>query len=320
MRVNRTFLYWGVFLLALGGAVVVVNAIGPDPAVLADVAQAWPLILVAIGIALVLRRTRFNVAGGMLAAAVPGLLLGSALAVGPSIGWDCAPGTGELGPAVTRQGSFDMPASVDVSTGCGRLTITTNDGQTWELEAANSRGESPIVEASPAGLSVSSAREGHWLGAWGRDAWQLTLPRTRIADLDVTVNAGEGEADLAGAEIGSLTLTTNAGKSTVDLSAARVDAITATVNAGKLSFALPGTDDTAATVSINAGSADVCVPDTVGVRVRSSGALSSTDLPGLVQRDGAWESPGYAAATHHADLTVSVNLGSLDLNPAGGCS
>ena len=156
-------------------------------------------------------------------------------------------------------------------------------------------------------LTPRSVRDDRWFGDWaGR--WGLTLPTTRIDDLNVVVNAGEGQTDLDGADIGALALTTNAGRSTVDLATARVESIAAAVNAGQLSIDLPTGDDVRGTISVNAGDAEVCVPDTVGVRVRSSGTFSSTDLNGLTQRDGAWESPDYASAAHHADLTVSVNL------------
>ena len=320
MRVNNAYLYWGVFLLALGGAIVTVNALAPDPAAVVDVLRYWPLVVIALGLGLVLRRTQFNVAGGMLAAAVPGLLLGSAIAVGPKVGWDCARHDTAASSFEADQGSFNAPARVDVATGCGTLTITTRPGSGWELEAANTEGYAPVVDASATGLSLRSIRDDRWFGDYGRDDWRLTLPVSRIDDLDVVVNAGEGRTDLAGADIGALALTTNAGRSTVDLATARIESIAATLNAGQLAMALPSGDDVRGSISVNAGDAEICVPDTVGLRVRSSGTFSSTDLDGLVQRDGAWESPGYASAAYHADLTVSVNLGNLDINPVGGCS
>ena len=93
MRVKNSYLYWGVFLLALGGAIAAITYLQPEPAAVVDLLRYWPLVVIAFGVGLVLRRTQFNVAGGMLAAAVPGLLLGSAIAVGPQVGWDCAPTT-----------------------------------------------------------------------------------------------------------------------------------------------------------------------------------------------------------------------------------
>ena len=320
MRVNHSYLYWGVFLLALGGAIVVVNALAPDPAAVVDVLRYWPLVVIALGVGLVLRRTQFNVAGGMLAAAVPGLLLGSAIAVGPKVGWDCAPHDTELASFQADRGTFSAAARVDVATGCGTLTITTRPGSDWELEAANTKGFAPVVDASASGLSLRSVRDDRWFGEYGRDDWRLMLPTSRVDELEVAVNAGDGRTELDGADIGALALTTNAGRSAVDLATARVESITATVNAGQLSMDLPDGDDIRGSISVNAGDAEVCVPDTVGLRVRSSGTFSSTDLNGLVQRDGAWESPGYASSAHHADLTVSVNLGNLEINPVGGCS
>ena len=320
MRVNRTYLNWGVFLLALGGAIVVVNVLAPEPAAIVDVLRYWPLVVIAFGIGLVLRRTQFNVAGGMLAAAVPGLLLGSAIAVGPRVGWDCALHDQPATAYQTEQGTFGARVHVDVATACGSLTITTQPGSGWELEAANTEGYAPVVDASANGLSVRTIRDEQWFGDYGRDDWRLTLPASRIDDLDVVVNAGEGRTSLDGADIGALDLTTNAGRSTVNLAAARIDSIDARVNAGQLAIELPSGDDVRGSISVNAGEAELCVPDSVGLRVRTSGSLSSTDTDGLVQRDGAWESPDYASAAHHADLAVRVNLGNLDINPVGGCS
>jgi hypothetical protein len=320
MRVNHAYLYWGAFLLALGGTIIAVDLFSPDPAAVGDLLRLWPVVIVAVGVAFVLRRTQLNVAGGMLAAAVPGLLLGGMIAVGPRVGLDCAPGSGEPVSFATETGTFTVPARVEVSTGCGILTITTRSGSAWELEAGNTEGNAPVVDASPNAMSVQTGRENRWFGLHGRDVWRLTLPTSRIGDLDVAVNAGEGRTDLAGADIGALALTTNAGRSTVDLGETRVGSFTATVNAGELSLALPTGDDAQGAISVNAGAAHVCVSQSVGLRVVSSGTLSDTDLTGLVRRGGVWESPDYASAAYHADLTVSVNLGSLDINPAGGCS
>jgi hypothetical protein len=320
MRVKNSYLYAGVFLLALGGAIAAFTYVEPDTTLIVDALRYWPLVVITLGLALVLRRTRYDVAGGVLAAAVPGLLLGGLLAVGPQVGLDCAPKSGEQTSIATNQGAFTAPARVDVATGCGTLTITTRPGSDWDLRAANTHGFAPVVDASTTDLSLRSVRDDRWFGEYGRDAWGLTLPTSRIDDLNVVINAGAGQTNLDGADIGALALTTNAGRSTVDLATARVESIAAAVNAGQLSIDLPNGDDIRGTISINAGDADVCVPDTVGLRVRSSGAFSSTDLNGLALHDGAWESPGYASAAHHADLTVSVNLGRLDINPIGGCS
>jgi hypothetical protein len=85
MRVNRTLLYTGVFLAAIGGAVMVADFAAISTPALIDVLRLWPIALIAIGLGIALRRTQLSLASGMLAAAVPGLILGGAMAVGPRI-------------------------------------------------------------------------------------------------------------------------------------------------------------------------------------------------------------------------------------------
>jgi hypothetical protein len=133
------------------------------------------------------------------------------------------------------------------------------------------------------------------------------------------VNAGEGRIDLPGAQVGNLRLTTNAGKTTVDLSAASVASLSGTVNAGELSMELPAASDLSASMAINAGTLRVCAPSGLGLLVHHTGVLNGVAYRGLQQTGNDWQSPDYASAAHHADLTVSVNLGSVDINPIGGC-
>jgi hypothetical protein len=320
MRVKHSYLYWGVFLVAIGGAVLVIDRMPIDESRIVDLLRLWPAVIVAIGVALVLRRTRFSLAGGMLAAALPGLVLGGMLAVGPRIAWDCAPGAGQPASFITRDGSFSAPARVDVTTGCGSLTITTRSGAGWTLEAGNTRGETPDLDTSPTGLSVG--RDDHrsgWFGFHGRDVWRLALPTTALAALEVNVNSGDSRTELPGADIGSLGYTTNAGRSVVDLTDAAIETFRASVNAGEFSVDLPAGDDFSGEVTVNAGSARICVPDGLGVRVHGSGALNSTDYGDLVQNGTTWQSPDYASAAHHADLTFSVNVGNLEFDSMGGC-
>ena len=47
MRVNRKFLYAGLFLVAIGGVVVAADQGAIDAATLADVVRLWPLIPIA---------------------------------------------------------------------------------------------------------------------------------------------------------------------------------------------------------------------------------------------------------------------------------
>ncbi len=233
MRVNRRFLYWGVFLVALGGAVVVANLAAVDDSVISPALGLWPLILVAIGLAIVLRRTPYSLPAWLVAAALPGLALGGVFAVGPHIGLDC--GSGEPSAFEHQQGAFSGSSRVDVTTGCGTLTVDTAAGSSWQLDTANTRDLGATVSSTASSLSVTTGRRGGWFGAAnGRDVWRLMLPTSRIDDLNLDINAGEGSLDLGGAQIGSLELTANAAHATADLSGAAIDNLTTELNAGAL--------------------------------------------------------------------------------------
>lgn len=319
MGINRKFLYWGVFLVAIGVVLVAADLNGVDDTTLADWLRLWPLAILALGIGIVLRRTRFNVAGGMLAAAVPGLVLGGALAIGPQFAIDCG-GGGEPTTFVTREGSFDGPARIDVSTGCGSVVVTTAPGNGWKLDAGNTTDRTATVEASANRLSIDSGRRHGWFGnGAGRETWRLTLPTSPVDDLSLIVNAGTGDIDLTGAQLGRLDLTTNAAETTANLAETTLANLSGTVNAGQLSINLPTDADVTGSLVVNAGEMALCVPSGVGLRVHQAGVLGATSYNGLHQNGSDWQSPDYASAAHRTELTVTVNLGSVDINPIGGC-
>lgn len=318
MRVDRRSLYAGLFLMAVGGVLVAADLRAVDAATLGDILRLWPLAIVALGLGLVLRRTQFSLATGMLAAAVPGLVLGGGLAVAPRFVGDCAARGGPASSA-TQQGTFEGPASVSVRTGCGSFTVSTAPGNGWQLAAGNTAGRMPSVSSSAQSLSIGSSGDERWRFLDdGRDSWELILPTSEIADLSLVVNAGHGSVSLPGARIGSLALTANASQVVVDASEASVADLSGVVNVGSLSIKLPDSDLTGS-VRIGAGELHICAPPGVGLRVTTRGAAKHVMVGSLEHVGAEWESPGYGTATRHADLRVSVNFGSVQIDPIGGC-
>ncbi len=321
MRVDRRFLYLGVFLIAMGAVLVAANLYGVDDNTVRDWFRFWPIAIIAVGAMLVLRRTRLSFAGGMLAAAIPGLALGAAFVLVPNIDFGCGNGSFDTQPASynTQGGTFDGAASVDVNLHCGTLTVDTQSGSTWSLAAGNTEGHDPIVATSATSLSIDPASNKSFGFRSGRDVWRLTLPTGNPVDLAIRVDAGQGRVNLGTANVRGLTIETNAGETRLDLSGVTLQSLNAHVNAGSGRITLPAADFTGA-VSVNVGEMRVCVPADLGVRVNGSTVtMGSADYRGLVQRNGGWETPNYSSAAHKAQLTVNVNLGSFTLNPSGGC-
>jgi hypothetical protein len=318
MRPNRRLLYWGVFFLAAGAVMLAAQGATVTGETVAEALRLWPLAIIALGVGLLLRRTRFATAGGVMAAAMPGLLLGGLVVAAPQMSPDC----GNLGPTTlaTREGTFDGAASVELRLACGELKVSTAPGAGWTLQTANGAGPAPTVESSADRLSVASAtgRRAFGLG-WGGDDWRLSLPTATLLDLAVEVDAGRGQLDLAGAQLGDVRLAANAADLRVDLARAAVTHLSMVVNAASASVRLPETQDLQADLSVNAGALRICAASNVGVRIHHDGVLGATNYAGLVRNGDTWESPNAATAIHHADVTVTANVGSVDVNPLGGC-
>ncbi len=96
-------------------------------------------------------------------------------------------------------------------------------------------------------------------------------------------------------------------------------ATTAPAETRAIAFGTTAADSFTGDLTANAGSLALCVPDQLALRVRSTAALGSIDVRGLVKRGGAWETPGYDAATNKADLAIEASVGSVTINPEGGC-
>lgn len=318
MNIDRRLLYWGVFFVAAGAVLLVGQSGVIDDDRVAQALALWPVLVIALGVGLLLRRTRFGIAGGMLAAAVPGLLLGGVVVAAPRVTPDC--GFADPASFATRQGAFYGAASVDLRLACGDLSVTTAPGNGWRLETGIVPDTEPTIEVSAGRLAVASTSRQRAFGLGGdADDWRLTLPVANRLDLAADLSAGHGRFDLAGARLGTMRLTVNAADAQVDLDGAALSDLSLRANAARVSLILPAGSDFTADLDVNAAGLKVCAPGELGLRVRGEAVLGSTTYNGLERIGDAWQSPGYSMATHHADVTVSVNVGSVDINPVGGC-
>lgn len=322
MRVDRRLLNWGVFFVIVGAIPLAVDQGWISRGVIDGSWRLWPLILVGLGIGILLRRTPADFLGGLIVAVTIGYITGGFLTVGPSFAINCS-GSGTPSSFATTQGSFSDGAQVELHLGCGTLDVTTGSGTGWTLVTGNTSGVAASIDQGSDHLIVRSGSRdsASWLGNPGRDDWRATLPTDPRLGLEVEVDAGDATVDLPSAKLDGLSLSVNAGSATVDLLSTSIGSLSASVNAGSADIMLPATSNMSGSLSVNAGSANICSAAGVGLRITSSEALASTNFGsmGLVQNGNTWQSPGYDNAVYRIDLSVSVNLGSVTLNPAGGC-
>jgi hypothetical protein len=219
----------------------------------------------------------------------------------------------------TREGSFTGSGTVDVTLDCGDVTITTVPGRGWQVQTGSTGGPAPVIDATADRLSVESSRQTRGFWSSGGDSFRISIPRETLLDLRSVVNAGRGEYDLAGGRFGDLRLDVNAGEARVDLTGATVAHLGMDLNAASATVRLPATGDLEAEFDVNAAALVICAPENLGLRIHEDATLSSSTYNGLVRSGNAWQSPDYSSAPFHADVTVSANVGSVDVNPVGGC-
>lgn len=324
MHLDRRLLGWGGFFVIAGAIPLAVRANLLDPALVGQWLSLWPLLLIGWGLGLLLRRTPAEGIGGVVSVVVFGVMVGGALATGfRGLPFATGCGSGSGGTAfATERGSFAGPAQLNVGFNCGKLEVAPVAGSEWSVSGTDREGRSPRIETSGSTVSIENAASSAFLGDEGNARWNVAVPTVPLLGLGITLNAGEGTANLAGASITSLSLTVNAGSFRLDAGgAAALGDVNATLNAGSATMILPA-GDRSANLSMNAGSLQVCVPAGSPLRVEWSGTLGSNDLDaaGLVKVDAdTWTSAGFDASAPHLELRVSATAGSFGLALGSGC-
>jgi hypothetical protein len=324
MHIDRRLLGWGLFFVLLGAIPLAVRAGLLDRDVVSQWPLLWPVLLIGWGLGLLLRGTPVALIGGAVSAITFGVMGGGAIASGFG-GVPFASGCTNSTPTTafaTRTGDLGTQARADLVFNCGTLNVNTADGTAWSVAGSDRDGKGPTIESNGGNLSVRSDTDRSFMSSGGRAIWNVTIPRSPILALGLTLNAGEGNLDLAGASISTVSMTLNAGSIDLDLGATtQTGDVNGTVNAGSAAVSLPA-GDRAVNMSLNAGSLTVCVPVGTAIRAQWSGALGSNNFTdaGLTKVDDeTWTSNGFVAGQPHIELHVSANAGSFELQFGGTC-
>jgi hypothetical protein len=325
MRIDTRFLNWGVFFIIAGAIPLAVNQGAIDASTVAGWWRLWPLIIIGWGVGLLLRRTSLDFLGGLLIAAVFGVMVGGIFGAGTSLHLgDIACGDGTKGGTAfpARNGSFASGGRVDLEFRCGQLDVATGTGTGWSVSGTSHDGAAPTVDASGDRLSVRARDRGVSFFPFGDtgESWQVTVPPS-TSELSVTMNAGAGHLVLAGSSTTDLSSTVNAGDLKIDLSGTPLRSISMTVNAGAGTIDLPAADVNGS-FTVNAGSIAFCVPQGVGLRLTTgdniTGGNNFADR-GLTKSGNTWQSADWATAANRISLSTTANLGSMTLDPEEGC-
>src|SRR5207248_6833619 len=259
MHINRGFLFWGLGFVTAGVVALAIQVGYLDRTAMGAGGRLWPLILVALGVALILSRSPFAIVGSALAAVVLGAGAGTAIAVGPGFASDC----GDSPPATLQDhtGTMGTSASLDWRLNCGTLDVSMSQGASWQASVGSTGTQAPTVDGGTDHLNVESANPGGgFFLTSDREHWVVELPSATTYNAEIHVNASKATMDLTGARFTALSLQPNAADILVKLGDANVEGFDLQLNAGSLSMVASDTTALAGTIELNAGSVQVCAP------------------------------------------------------------
>jgi hypothetical protein len=319
MAIHRRFLYAGLFLVAVGGVLVTANVTGVNEPWLRDALRLWPLAIIAIGLAVVVRRSRFSLPAGVLAAVGPGLLLGGAMVAGPRVAFECSD-LPASNPTFTQNGVMLPSSAVSLGAGCGTSRITTAPGTGWSITAASTDGRQPEIFYDEDAVSIESpARGGRQLVLGNRrEDWDVTLPSTMQA-LTLSSHANTMSVALPGATIGAVVVEADAASVRIDATGATIDQLDVQADFGVVSIVLPSTRYLNGYMNVDVGTLRLCQTPGTGMTVSFVGdGPRDVSVAGQPLASEQW-SGGNVLATNQIALEVDVTFGSVDINPIGGC-
>jgi hypothetical protein len=316
MRPRQGFLFWGLLLIPLGAIPLLVRAGVLDVSGLLDAWRLWPLLLVGVGLAILIGRTRAAVVGTVVIALTLGTLGGVALAnPGSWIGAVTHCGPGSQTQALHRQGAFAGQASVVLDLNCGSLNLTAGQDAGWSVDATY-RNDAPGVDASSDRLTVRSAES----ALNQDDKWTIKLPGSQLHQLTLTANAAASQIDLGASTLSRLVVDVNAGDTRITAGSGGTSGLDLTMNAARLRLET-GRAPMTGSMEVNAGSIDLCVPDDVGLRLDVKEQLTfGTNLAaeGLAHDGSVWTRAA-AGGAPTIDLSVEGNAAAFTLKGEGAC-
>ncbi len=316
---RRGLLNWGIFLICLGAVPLAVQLNVIDRDMAASLLRLWPLILIGIGLGIMLRFSRAAALGGILTAATFGMLFGVFLAAGfPSFAAACSGDSN--GTPITRTGTATGSMDLNVELTCGEMTVSRAAGGTWTVDVT-AGDETPTIESSGSSLRLRSVTGARWpLGTDTREAWHVTVPAETSLTGNITVNAAKIVATLGNGPVGAINVTYNAADGRLDFGGASAATLNGTLNASTIGVILPD-GSFIANVTINASTLNLCSAADTGLRITYDDTLSSNNFAGLglTQSGKTWQSANYSTATSRAEIHITANVSTTNLNPAGGC-
>jgi hypothetical protein len=286
----------GVILISVG-VVFLLNNLGHVPwAVWFRILSLWPIILVALGIELIFKRTRL----AFLTILSPLLLMAAIL--GPAYFQNVGL-TGVYRATETYQYAEDLDTSVTKATAiiqlrAGNLKVSSETERlvSADLDYWKRR---PITTSEYSGFDSSATveirdKDREWRGwswrAWGAKDWDIRLTNRVPLNLRIYGQATEAELDLSDLRITNISLETKAGNFEIKL--------------GDLVDQVNGTIDS------DACRLHLVIPEGTGLRIENHSQLTSTRFSdiSILKYDNIYKTANFEQADRKITLSLEGSV------------
>ena len=286
----------GVVLISVG-IVFLLNNLGYVPwDVWFRILSLWPVILIAVGIELIFRKTPLS----FLTILSPLLFMAAILG---STYFQSIELTGIYRSIGTYQYAEDLDTSITrvtaiVQLRAGNLKVSSEterlvsaDLEYWKRE--------PITTSEYSGFDSSATveirdKERGWKGwswrAWGAKDWDIKLTDQIPINLRIYAKATDGELDLSDLRVKNLNLETKAGNFDIKL--------------GDL------VDQVNGTIESDASRLHLLIPEDVGLKIENHSRLTSTSFSGLsvLKYDNIYETSNFEQAPRKITLSLEGSV------------
>lgn len=289
-------------VMTAAGAALLARYLGQvDWPVLPVLARAWPLVLVAIGLDLVIGKRTYL---ALALSALVGLVLVAVAAFVFSR---------PLIPAATGQArTLDYPlddaaaAVITLDPGVGAVTINAAAEPASLLDGT--------IRPDPAGDLVAAQVTSNGstrlsLTRRGTNAFNPTLIVPPFPEWDLAVASGVPL---------ELNLDLGVGQCRVDLTGVQARQLEVSIGIGECVVLLPSMPDLRATIDSGIGRAEVVLPGDIEARVEVDTGITNTIVDGDLTEvstddddEDEYVTPGYSTATARAEIRVEQGIGSL---------
>jgi len=286
----------GVILISLG-IVFLLNNLGYVPwAVWFRIFSLWPVILIAIGIEMIFRKTPLS----FLTILSP--LLFMAAILGPTY-FQSVELTGVYRASETYRYAEDLDTSVVKVTAIVQLragNLEISSGTEGLISAKlDYQKRKPITTCEYSGFDSSATieirdRERGWKGwswrAWGTKDWEIKLTHRIPINLRIYTKATDGELDFSDLRVKNLNLETKAGNFDIKL--------------GDLVDQMNGT------IESDASRLHLLIPEEVGLKIENHSRLTSTSFSDLsiLKFDNIYQTSNFEQAPRKVTLSLEGSV------------